>query len=376
MGIREKLHLFKNKDNAEENSSKEAARKCVLKVQDKFRLRNTDDIVVVGELNGKIQVGDAVYMSNFSDDDGEILVTVVLGIEVGQGKAVREAENCRVGLKLEQAGTYPIKCGTMVYSRAATVAEVHDAYISGLGDTYVSSKQLVLSQKELDELSITDCSEIWRLYAWYKTKVIPAKDDAEKEEVRKRIGVIAKALVQKVLEAPVIYCVYSKITGEPALFSQTVDRQDGTYMCTPPDIWILTKAYKDIFKVRFPEERYEIREIKNDDSHKAIYNFLGYCFYMNGACGVKVVNENTAIAAPEFVPEPDYSNIPEISVPVTNPDLVRWMLLIAQLGQPATDEQKLIYKLYFRFLSIEMTKARFIIPTKTSEDFPEPESPH
>ena len=85
MGIREKLHLFKNKDNAEENSSKEAARKCVLKVQDKFRLRNTDDIVVVGELKGKIQVGDAVYMSNFSDDDGEILVTVVLGIEVGQG---------------------------------------------------------------------------------------------------------------------------------------------------------------------------------------------------------------------------------------------------------------------------------------------------
>ena len=50
MGIREKLHLFKNKDNAVENSSKEAARKCVLKVQDKFRLRNTDDIVVVGEL--------------------------------------------------------------------------------------------------------------------------------------------------------------------------------------------------------------------------------------------------------------------------------------------------------------------------------------
>ena len=172
MGLREKLHLFKNKDNAEENSSKEAARKCVLKVQDKFRLRNTDDIVVVGELKGKIQVGDAVYMSNFSDDDGEILVTVVLGIEVGQGKAVREAENCRVGLKLEQAGTYPIKCGTMVYSRTTTVAEVHDAYISGLGDTYVSSKQLVLSQKELDELSITDCSEIWRLYAWYKTKVI------------------------------------------------------------------------------------------------------------------------------------------------------------------------------------------------------------
>ena len=32
MGLREKLHLFKNKDNEEENSSKAAARKCVLKV--------------------------------------------------------------------------------------------------------------------------------------------------------------------------------------------------------------------------------------------------------------------------------------------------------------------------------------------------------
>lgn len=103
------------------------------------------------------------------------------------------------------------------------------------------------------------------------------------------------------------------------------------------------------FIVRFSEKPSGRRKIW-------IYNFLGYCFYMNGACGVKVVNENTAIAAPEFVPEPDYSNIPEISIPVTNPDLVRWMLLIAQLGQPATDEQKLIYKLYFRFLSIEMTK--------------------
>ena len=46
MGIREKLHLFKNKDNAEENSSKEAARKCVLK----YRISSALEIQMISWL--------------------------------------------------------------------------------------------------------------------------------------------------------------------------------------------------------------------------------------------------------------------------------------------------------------------------------------
>ena len=114
----------------------------------------------------------------------------------------------------------------------------------------------------------------------------------------------------------------SKITGEPAMFSETVDQKDGTYMCTPPDIWILTKPYKDVIGATFPAEKYEIREIKNDQSN-AISDFFGSIFYMNGACGVRVVNSNTSISAEKIVEKPDFSNLPEINRPVMNPDLER-----------------------------------------------------
>ena len=72
-----------------------------------------------------------------------------------------------------------------------------------------------------------------------------------------KIAKLAEAIVTKMLSVSQIYCVYSKITGEPAMFSETVDQKDGTYMCTPPDIWILTRPYKDVIGATFPAEKYE-----------------------------------------------------------------------------------------------------------------------
>lgn len=59
----------------------------MLGVEDRFALLNTKDIVVVGYVKGTVRVGAAVYVSNFSDDEeGEILLTTVLGIELEPGK--------------------------------------------------------------------------------------------------------------------------------------------------------------------------------------------------------------------------------------------------------------------------------------------------
>ena len=59
----------------------------VLGVEDRFALLNTKDIVVVGYVEGTVRVGAAVYVTNFSDDEeGEILLTTVLGIELEPGK--------------------------------------------------------------------------------------------------------------------------------------------------------------------------------------------------------------------------------------------------------------------------------------------------
>ena len=363
MGI---FDAFKKKENDEPAS-------FVLGVEDRFALLNTKDIVVVGYVKGTVRVGAAVYVTNFSDDEeGEILLTTVLGIELEPGKRADEAKDCHVGLKLECAADFPFRCGTVLYSRQASVSDVHDAYVKALGNQMVFHRQIELTQDELDRMSITDGAEMWRLYSWYRCKVLPIATDADRAKDMQKIAKLAEAIVTKMLSVSQIYCVYSKITGEPAMFSETVDQKDGTYMCTPPDIWILTKPYKDVIGATFPAEKYEIREIKNDQSN-AISDFFGSIFYMNGACGVRVVNSNTSISAEKIVEKPDFSNLQEINRPVMNPDLERWILLIAELGHPDTPDKELIYKLYFSFMSRELVKAKFLIPMKADNDMPSPD---
>ena len=161
-----------------------------------------------------------------------------------------------------------------------------------------------------------------------------------------------------------------KETGEPHLFSRTLAQQDGTYMCTPPDIMILTKAYKNILAPQYPQDKFEIKEIVNGVDKKEIENFLGSAFYLNGASGISVISEQTSISAEMLVPKPDFSNVNEISIPVMNPDLERWLLLIAQLGLPDTGDEELIYKLYFNFMQRELIKAKFLVPMKHNGEIP------
>lgn len=88
---------------------------------------------------------------------------------------------------------------------------------------------------------------------------------------------------------------------------------------------------------------------------------------------MRVVNSNTSISAEKIVEKPDFSNLPEINRPVMNPDLERWILLIAELGHPDTPDKELIYKLYFSFMSRELVKAKFLIPMKADNDMPSPD---
>lgn len=157
------------------------------------------------------------------------------------------------------------------------------------------------------------------------------------------------------------------------MFSRTIDQKDGTYMCTPPNIRIFTKAYESLMGNIFPKDTFEIRRIDKGESGEGILNFFGSTFYLNGACGVEVLYEQTPIDSSMFVPAPDYSNIEKQNIPVTNPDLMRWMILIDQLGQVQGEDGELIYKLYYRFSSKEMVKANFLIPMQKEGDISQPD---
>lgn len=361
-------------DKAPEET-REAAKEpgFVMGALDVYSLKDSDDCIVMGRVKGTIRKGDAVYVSEVGRDDGGILVTTAEGLEDGPGKAVTEATDCTVSVRLKLGMKYGVKPAMVLHSRSAKVAEVHNEYVNALGDTYVGRKKLVLTKQDAESLSITDCAEIYRLFAWFHTNVMKNETEEEKAANKKKANAFGALLCKKLFEADSIYCVYNKRTGEPHLFSKTIAQEDGNYLCTPPEIMLLTKAYKQYLAVYYPEDQFEIREIANGEDKKGIYNFLGSAFYLSGVCGVRVLSDHTAIAAPMLVPVPDYSKLRPQDVPVTNPDLVRWMLLIGQMGEPDTEDKEMIYKLYYKFLSKELVKAKLLIPMKKEGELGEPD---
>ena len=124
----------------------------------------------------------------------------------------------------------------------------------------------------------------------------------------------------------------------------------------------------------FKDEKYVIQKIDNGEKKLGIYNFFGTVFYLNGAAGVEIISEDTSVTAGSLVKAPDYSNVPKNSIPVTNPNLVRWMLLMGQLSDEDMNKEdgRIIYTLYFNFLSVEAVKAKFLVPVHSNKELPGP----
>lgn len=378
MGLLDKFTKKNTESNKEPDmESKEEGQlpqeeRFVYGVEDVFKLRDSDDLVVVGYVRGTVKPGMAVYVSNVGDDENETLLTTVQGLEI-QGKPVDSATNCPVALRLQAGQKSNLKIGSVVFTRDMSTKEVHDAYINAIGNAYVGMRKLELSEKETEAMSIADMIEAWRLFVWKHSQTLNTDEDAVKEANRNKVAKLADALVGKILNAEEIYVVFNKRTGEPHMFSKTIDQKDGRYMCTPPDILVIPKAYAQVYQTIYSKDDYELKKIENGKDKKGIYNFLGSAFYLNGACGVDVIGPQTAIGATKLVAPPDYSNTPQINIPVTNPDLVRWMLLMGQLGAPDSPDKEIIFKLYHNFFSKELGKATLLIPIKKEGEIPTPD---
>ena len=344
-------------------------------VCDTFNLTDSTDIVVVGRVNGIIRCGDAVYISNPGDDDAPVFLSTVTGLEKGDGSGnyshPDEAGNTQIGVRLSNCAGANIKPGTVLYSRSASVGDVHSAYVNAIGDTYVQAKHADLSDEDIERMSITDLAETWRLLNFIMSRQSDIPQSVREETYRK-IGRMATAMIKKLFELDHVYVVFCKRTNEPYLYSRTFKRDVG-YECTPPDIMVVTEAYKTAYEKSLEGTDQELRKIEKGSDGKGIYNFLGNSFFLDGAQGVGFLFSNVAVSWEQFMPKPDYTGIPEINIPVTNPDVERWLLLLAQLGNPQNDDQELIYRLYFRFLGKEIVKAKFIIPMKFEGEAPKPD---
>lgn len=250
--------------------------------------------------------------------------------------------------------------------------EERSNFTNTIGDNFISRRQLDLSDEELEAMSVIDASEMIRLEQWAMRNLMKASPELE-EKLHNRMDKIFSQIAKKILTLDEIYVIYSKATGCPYLFSHTYKSEEG-YVTTPPNIKVYTKANASIFAKNLENDNeVELREIKNNEEKSDIHDFFGECFYMDGACGIEVDSEFCVIDKSALVAPPDFSNVSEASRPVMNPDVVRWNLLMAQLGAPDTEEKNIIFGCYYNQLGKSLLNAKFLMPMKAGENFPKPE---
>ena len=137
----------------------------------------------------------------------------------------------------------------------------------------------------------------------------------------------------KLLTLDEIYAVYSVKTGEPALFISSTRNQDGKLEPSETRVRLIPAAYKE--RMTYLEE-FVLRRVENGPDKDGILNFLNEVIFLNGAEEIEFISEETSVSAKALVKSPDYEGMREVDKPVMNPDVVRCLLMIGQIGNTTT----------------------------------------
>ena len=329
-------------------------------IEDVFPMKESDDIEVVGTLKGTIITGQKLTVTSW-DDNFEDRAIRVKRLEIQNHQMIPRATDTRVSLIIEDGAQIPFAKGMVIHNHRYDEKAMHKTYLDTIMRIFVIRQKLVLSSTDIKNASIADLAEICRNFHWLTNR----NKQKVTEEDRQNLKIILKALANKIMEADSICCLFNKKTGRPHLFAKIIHNKDDSYTCTDPCILLGTKKYKDILMENTKDDRFEYREIQKD----RIETELGKAFWLDGAVTAGVFTPDVQMSGKWLVGKPDTSRLDPLDVPITNPDLVRWMLLIAQMDKPSTPAKETIFKVYYRLFFSELMKAKLLIPMKTDLPF-------
>ena len=359
--------------NESNKEAEEAKGNACVGVLDLFPMKETNQLLIVGSLEGSIKVGDQLQFCN-PDQGMESLGTVEVKKLSSQNKdADSLTDEVLAHLVVDRIPSLDkLKKGSVLFSSGIEEEQKLSSYSDALYRAFVAIQEGQLTNEDYLAASLDDSVEILRLFLW-KCRQNQETESEESYQINTRkLERLAEIVKDKLLAADSVYAVYSEKTGEPYLFSTTYDRGEEGYLCTDPMIMLLTPSWYRQFKETIDSRPNSVvKLIENTEDKKGIENFLGTAFYLNGALGAIFNSKEVSISASALVQKPDFSDLPEIQVPVMNPDLVRWMLLMGQLDYPITEEQELLYKLYYKFFSEAMPKAKFLLPLEAASGLSE-----
>ena len=365
--------LKKTETTEATNKTVESIDKTCLGVLELFPIKETNELLIIGSLEGGLKAGDCLQFCN-PDQGMDALGSVVVKKLINQNKDVdvlTDESLAHLVIDMETS-LVNLKKGSVLYSYGVDEEQRLSSYTDALYNAFVIVQKGQMSNEDYQAASLDDSIEILRLFLWECRQNQKTESEESYQSNTRKLEGLAEIVKDKLLAADSVYAVYSEKTGEPYLFSTTYDRGEEGYLCTDPMIMLLTPSWYRQFKETIDSRPNSVvKLIENTEDKKGIENFLGTAFYLNGALGAIFNSKEVSISASALVQKPDFSDLPEIQVPVMNPDLVRWMLLMGQLDSPTTEEQELVYGLYYKFFSMAMPKAKFLLPLDAESGFPE-----
>ena len=314
---------------------------------------------IEGKATGFVTPGETLLLTDPGRDKDRVHRVTVTKVCLRRGKElepVSKAGECNLVAYFECDGELKLRNGIVLHSDKATAQEVRKAYVNVLGNVFVAARDLDLNEKDFGIMELTDLVEIWRCFWQYAAN--RHFGDKETDKYKERLENLMNAMCEKVFELDGLNIIYSKRTNEPFMFNNVLKKGKVGYYCTFPDVIIVTEADKARVMEKYDPEVFEVRHVSKDN----MVPFLGGCFYINGAAGVRFNDTDARIPAEIMVEKPadegeDYGNI-------ANPDLVRWLLLMNQLPEEEKNESSIAFGMFSSKMEQELVKARFLIPAQ------------
>ena len=330
---------------------------------------DSEDLVVIGLVRGTIHVGDEVIITNLGSDNDKPAKAVISALEDANKGQVKKASGDNVVVTIKDGKKHNVYKGTVLHSEGVSEDKLRASYLYAIINAFLFWQNGILMDEDRRRFSIADLIEIWRQsvhfcdtqasdenYAYYFEKIIILM-----EQVRATL-----------LTLDEIYAVYSVKTGEPALFISSTRNKDGSLEPAETMVRLIPTAYKE--KITYPDE-FELRCIENGLNKDGILNFLNEVIFLNGAEGIEFISDETSINAKALIKSPDLEGMREVDKPIMNPDVVRCLLMLGQIGDTTTlgkRDRDFLSKLYLNRLTEALKTARFIVPIKVEGELPKP----
>lgn len=313
---------------------------------------------IEGKATGFVTPGEHLLLTDPGRDTDRVHRVTVTKVGLRRGKEVEpvsKAGECNLLVYFECEGKLKLRNGIVLHSESAADREVRKAYVNVLGNVFVAARDLDLNEKDFNAMELTDLVEIWRCFWQYASN--KHFGNSETDKYKDRLESLMNAMCEKIFELDGLNIIYSKRTNEPFMFNNVLTKGKGAYYCTFPDIIVVTEADKERVMESFDPELFEVRHVSKDN----MVPFLGGCFYINGAAGVRFNDTDARIPAETLVEKP-FDEGDEYGI--SNPDFVRWLLLMNQLTDDGSSDNSVAFGMFSSKMEQELVKAKFLIPAQ------------